>query len=368
MRVNVQEKLIAYLALISGLLISIVAEYYSIVGLTAIFPTAVASVVVMGISFGIGKLVATVWLKQNWDIAPRFIKIYLSAAISILMFITAMGIFGFLSKAHLDQSVPTGEVAAKIAIIDEKIKVEKENIDSARKALSQMNEAVDQRLSRSNNESGAERAVQIRRAQATERNKLQQEIQVAQKKITQLNEERAPIASQLRKVEAEVGPIKYIAAFVYGQTDQTILEKAVTWVIIIIIVVFDPLAVVLLLSSQISFQHLRDKKEKESVVAVVEEKHDSQFPELHHDAPVPAVDTTIKEFIPQENVIITPSEDVIITPSEEVTVNNTVEEIVPNIPKEPKVDWASIPEEQEYITVDGQHMSVRAAKSLFNKT
>lgn len=257
MKPTLNEKLIAYLALVSGLSISAVAVYYSVIGLTAIFAAAAIPIIIMGVVLEVSKLVATVWLKQNWDSSPKLIRTYLVTSVVVLMFITSMGIFGFLSKAHLDQSVPTGDVADKVALIDEKIKTQRENIDVARKALKQMDESVDQILARSNDERGAERAAQLRRQQARERSVLQQEISNAQRSIATLNDERGPIAKDLRKVEAEVGPIKYIAAFFYGETDQTVLEKAVTWVIIIIVIVFDPLAVVLLLAAQTSFQQFR---------------------------------------------------------------------------------------------------------------
>jgi len=259
MPINFHERFIAYLALISGLLISVVAEYYSIVGFTAIFSAAVIPVIIMGIVLGLGKITATVWLKQNWNIAPWSLRIYLLSAIAVLMLVTSLGIFGFLSKAHSDQSLVSGDALAKLAIYDEKIKTEKENIDVARKALKQLDEAVDQVMGRSTDERGADKASQIRRAQQRERAALQRDIVNAQNNISKLNEERAPIAAEVRQVEAEVGPIKYIAAFVYGETDKTILEKAVTWVIIILIIVFDPLAVILLLASQISFQNFRDR-------------------------------------------------------------------------------------------------------------
>jgi hypothetical protein len=243
------------------LFLSLVAEYYSILGLTSIFSAAVIPVVIMGIALGLGKITATLWLKQNWLIAPWSMRIYLFTAIVVLMIVTSMGIFGFLSKAHSDQSLVSGDVLAKISIYDEKIKTEKENIETNRKALKQMDEAVDQVMGRSSSETGADKAVAIRRSQQKERGRLQQDIAQSQQTISALNEQRAPIAAEVRKVEAEVGPIKYIAAFVYGETDQTILEKAVTWVIIILIVVFDPLAVILLLSSQISFQNFRERED-----------------------------------------------------------------------------------------------------------
>ena len=259
MKATFSEKTIAYLALLSGLTLSAVAEYYSILGLTAIFSAAVIPIVIMGIALGVGKVTATVWLKQNWKISPFSIKFYLFIAIMVLMAITSMGTFGFLSKAHSDQSLVSGDVQSKLAIYDEKIKTERENIETDRKALAQMDAGVDQVMSRSNDQNGADRAVSLRRSQTKERQRLLEEISNSQKTITHLNEERAPIAAENRKVEAEVGPIKYIAAFVYGATDQTVLERAVTWVIILIIVVFDPLALILLLASQSSFQNFRNR-------------------------------------------------------------------------------------------------------------
>ncbi len=268
MNLSFSEKFIAYLALVSGLTISVVAEYYSILGLTTIFPAAVIPVVIMGIVLGIGKITATLWLKQNWDIAPWSLRVYLSTAIIILMLITSMGIFGLLSKAHSDQSLVSGDVLAKIAIYNEKIKTAKENIEADRKQLKQMDEAVDQVMARSTTEEGASRSNAIRKAQARDRSALAKNIEANQKLIATLNDEAAPLRAEIRKVEAEVGPLKYIATFVYGETDNTILEKAVTWVIIIIVFVFDPLAVILLLASQISFQNFRNRID----VAPIEEK------------------------------------------------------------------------------------------------
>ena len=130
-----------------------------------------------------------------------------------------------------------------------------------------MDEAVDQVMGRSQDEKGADKAVALRRGQAKERTRLLSDIAAEQKTISKLSEERAPIAAEVRKVEAEVGPIKYIAAFIYGDNpDANVLEKAVTWVIIIIVSVFDPLAVILLLASQYSFQWFRKAREDEELV------------------------------------------------------------------------------------------------------
>jgi hypothetical protein len=262
MKPSFNDKLIAYLVLFSGLAISGVAEYYSIMGLMAIYPAALIPIVIMGVVLGIGKISGTVWLKQNWEWSPFFLKAYVLPAIVVLMLITSLGVFGFLSKAHSDQSLVSGDVLSKIAVYDEKIKVAKENIDANRKALKQMDESVDQVMGRSQDEKGADKAVALRKGQAKERTRLLSEITAEQKAIAQLSEERAPIAAEVRKVEAEVGPIKYIAHLLYGENpDANILEKAVIWVTVLIVIVLDPLAVVLLLASQYSFQRFREYEE-----------------------------------------------------------------------------------------------------------
>lgn len=238
------------LTLATALIISISAAYYSILGLTAIFAAAFWPIVILGSSLEVGKIVSTLWLHKYWHRAELQYKIYLCSAVAILMLLTSMGVFGFLSKAHSDQSLVSGDVVARIAIYDEKIKQARDNIAMARGALQQMDAAVDQTLSRSTTEQGADKAAQLRRSQAGERTRLLREIDTEQKKIQALNNERAPIAAEVRKVEAEVGPIKYIAALIYGDNaDANLLEKAVRWVIILIVIVFDPLALTLLLAA-----------------------------------------------------------------------------------------------------------------------
>ena len=244
-----------YVLLAVAVTISLVAAYYSIMGLTAIFAAAVVPIIIMGGALELGKVVATVWLHNNWRRVPVLFKAYLVPAVAFLMFLTSMGIFGFLSKAHTDQALVSGDVGAKIAIYDEKIKTARDNIETNRRALTQMDAAVDQTMSRSTDERGAERAVQIRRSQQAERGRLLREIEAEQKKISALNEEAAPIRAEVRKVEAEVGPIKYIAAMVYGdQIDTNLLEKAVRWVIILIVIVFDPFALCLILAANKQFE------------------------------------------------------------------------------------------------------------------
>ena len=254
--------ILATLLLLSGLSISGVAIYYSVMGLMAIFSAAAGPIMIMGITLEIGKLVIASWVKAQWERAPALMRWYAVAAVTILMLITSLGIFGFLSKAHSDQTLVSGDVQAKIAIYDEKIKTARENIEADRKQLRQMDEAVDQIMARSDSEKGAEKAATIRRSQQRDRNLLVKDIETNQVIISQLNDQSAPVRAENRKVEAEVGPIKYIAAFVYGSNpDSSILERAVTWVIILIVIVFDPLAVVMLLAAQMTFAWIREDKQ-----------------------------------------------------------------------------------------------------------
>ena len=183
MKINLSDKIIAWLALLSGLTISAVAIWYSVAGLVSIFAAAAIPIIVMGVVLEISKLIATVWLKINWDRAPIYIRSYLIGAIAILMVITSMGIFGFLSKAHSDQTLVSGDVQSKIAIYDEKIKTERENIEAGRKALKQMDATIDETIARSKTDQGAVNANAMRQRQAKERAQINSDITKSQKAI-----------------------------------------------------------------------------------------------------------------------------------------------------------------------------------------
>jgi hypothetical protein len=321
--------LLAWLLLLTGLIISAVAIYYSVIGLAAIFAAATIPIYIMGGSLEVAKLVCASWLKENWSRTPMLMKTYMVVAVFVLMAITSMGIFGFLSKAHSDQSLVSGDVTSKIAIYDEKIKTARENIDANRKALKQMDEAVDQVMGRSTTETGADKSVALRRSQQKERGRLLAEIETYQKTVSVLTEERAPIAAEVRKVEAEVGPIKYIAAFVYGDNpDANILEKSVTWVIIIIVSVFDPLAVIMLLAAQMTFGWLRDEKKK---IAPNYEPDDG-----------PLTKEQIEEI--RQSIVIT---------SPEMKIDAVVE----FVPATPKVEEESILERHPYLAKPFNHFT-----------
>jgi len=291
-----------YFMMLVAVTISAIAAWYSVEGLTAIFAAAVIPVIIMGGALEAGKILATVWLHNNWRRISWAYKSYLIPAIIFLMILTSMGIFGFLSKAHSDQSLVTGDATSKVAIYDEKIRTAKDNIEANRKALRQMDEAVDQVMGRSADEKGADKAVAIRRGQAKERARLQTEITAEQTKIAALSEERAPFAAEVRKVEADVGPIKYIAALIYGDNpDTTVLERAVRWVIMLIVVVFDPLALCLILASNKQLEWVREDREKLLDPKPAYEPDDGPLT----DQQVAAIQETAAEQLPTGQVVVT---------------------------------------------------------------
>jgi len=254
-------------------LISGVSAFYSVTGLINIFSAASWSVMVMGGALELGKVTAVVWLHKYWNRAGWQLKVYLVPAVIILMLITAMGTYGYLAKAHSDQALVSGDVTAKVAVYDTKIQTAKENITEDRKSLQQLDTAVDQVMGRSTDVNGAEKSASIRKSQAKERARLSKEIELNQTSISQLNEQAGPIRAQIRKVEADVGPIKYIAALIYGDNPSAdLLERAVRWVIILIVFVFDPLALTLVIAATTTYGWMDEDEKAEKTIEATAEK------------------------------------------------------------------------------------------------
>ena len=159
---------LAIITLLSGLMLSCTSAFYSVSGLIAIFPSSPIPIIIMGGSLEIAKLVATAWVKQHWTNSPFMLRGYLIISIIVLMIITSIGCFGYLSKAHADQALASGDVQAKIAVYDQKIQTSKDNIDADRKALKQLDDSVDQVMGRTTDSKGASKAVSLRRTQRDE--------------------------------------------------------------------------------------------------------------------------------------------------------------------------------------------------------
>ena len=245
------------LTFLSALSISIIAAGYSIIGLATLFAGAAVPIIAMGSALEIGKLVAASWLYQNWrSDVPKLLKAYLFTAIIVLIFITSMGIFGFLSKAHLDQVQPTSGNTIKIKTIDNQIVRQQNIIDRSEKTLTQLDKSIEVFL----NNDFASRGLKERQKQEEERNQLNTAIKSASDEIAKLSNEKATLQLAQDKIEAEVGPIKYIAELIYGKDAQSHFDEAVRIVILILIFVFDPLAVLLLIAANISLKQWRMKK------------------------------------------------------------------------------------------------------------
>ena len=245
-----------FLMFFCALALSASAAWYSIIGLTAIFAAAKIPIIIMGATLEVSKLVVASWLYRNWKEIPFLTKTYLTGALLVLMFLTSMGIFGFLSKSHADQSMNSGDVIAQIEMLEQKIQIEQSKIDSAKTTLTQLDAQVNEMIGRSTSTSAINRSITIRKQQDKERSVLIQSIEESQSRINELREELIPYKTQNRQLEAEVGPIKYIAALIYGENpDENLLEKAIRWVILLIVGVFDPLAVVMLIAANWSMRH-----------------------------------------------------------------------------------------------------------------
>ena len=242
--------ILGVLTLFTALAISAVAAYYSIIGLIAIFSAAVIPIAVMGVVLELGKLVTASWLYHYWKRVPRLLKTYLISAVVILMFITSMGIFGFLSKAHIEQITITSDKSLEISSVQSEIERHKKDIFRAEQSL----ELLDNALKKYTDLGAVTKGLNARKDQGVERNELNESIQSATNKIATLTEKQFVLKKEQLQIQSEVGPIRYIAELIYGESTQSVLEDAVRWVIIIIVFVFDPLAVLLLISANITLK------------------------------------------------------------------------------------------------------------------
>ena len=211
------------IVLICALAISSIAAWYSIIGLIAIFAASPLPIALMGASLEAGKLVAASWLYKNWKEAPRFLKYYLTFAVVILMFITSLGIFGFLSKAHIESNIDMGEVSVQLKTLQRQEKITEERIEFLLKKAGEDSDKISRRTA--------------------------DQIQQAQDELIAIQKEKLPLEKQENALMAEIGPLKYIAELIYGKDAESHFDSAVRFVIILLVFVFDPLAVLLVIAA-----------------------------------------------------------------------------------------------------------------------
>ena len=260
----------AYFTLLVAISIAAVAAWYSIIGLMAIFAAAAIPIAIMGGVLEVGKLVTASWLYNNWRRTPILLKSYLTISVVVLMFITSMGIFGFLSKAHLDQTIQIeGSNGILISNLERQISQQRRIITDGETLLKQLDDTVEV-LIEYDRIRGPEGALAVRKGQAEQRAEINSSIQSAVKELNALSEELLPLQKERVALEAEVGPLKYIAELIYADEAEDMLDEAVRGVIIIIIFVFDPLAVLLLIAANQSLAQERPTKIRKEVLDAYE--------------------------------------------------------------------------------------------------
>lgn len=256
---------ISILALAMGIILTCVGGYFSIVGLATIFSGAYWSVVIMAGVLEASKVVAASWIYRCWSIAPIMIRVYMSSAVIVLVMITSLGIFGYLSKAHIDQNLEGGNNEIVIREIERKISLEQSKITSSEKILLSLDREIET-LQKYDRIRGPDGAIAVRAQQNEDRNSLNQTIDTANQAITILREQLIPLKTKQLNLEAEVGPLKYVAEMIYERSTRDVLDNSVRWLTIILVSVFDPLAIVLILAGNIGLT------QKKHIIMMTEEE------------------------------------------------------------------------------------------------
>ena len=298
-----------FLTLLCALALSGIAAYYSIIGLAAIFTGAFWPIVFMGSVLEASKLVTTSWLYRNWKTCPFLLKTYLTTSVVILMLITSMGIFGFLSKAHIDSTLDAGANTVEVKILNAQEKITKERLEYL--------------LLRAKDPSTAS-------------NRLDKQIQDTQKELNEITKKKLPLLKESNKLIAEVGPIKYVGDMIYGVEDDNAIDKAVRLVIMLIMVVFDPLAVLLLIAANMN---MNMKQKEETIDTVVEVKQEPiKIVETPYDIPVFVEEP--KQDIPKtkEDTVSVPTENITrIEEPQPIIIDNVNGETIPPLGQSPGV-------------------------------
>jgi hypothetical protein len=265
----------------------------------------------MGGVLEVGKLVTATWLYHNWKKTPILLKSYLSIAVVVLIFITSMGIFGFLSKAHIDQTITVGDNSLEIAQIETRIDRQEKRVDDAELVISQLDDQI-QTLIEYDRIRGDEGSISTREKQKDERAELNSIIDSSMEEIATLNKEKLVLSKEQIELEAEVGPLKYIAELIYGDNAKDHFDEAVRWVILLLIFVFDPLAV-LLLRVKIDNENITNFTEVDSNDIETVQTPEAQTEEINTETEnktdeVETENTTIEEETSEVKMIVTEDE------------------------------------------------------------
>ena len=246
-----------FLTLLAALMLSLTSAYFSVFGLAAMFAAAKVAIIVMGGSLEFAKIVTAAWAHRYWASGnfSKFMRIYMLSALVVLMCITSMGIFGFLSAGHLETAAATNGIQSKIDYITQQIQSEQTTIDRSSKQLNLLDKSLDVYF----NNDKASAGLKARKSQEEERKELNQTVSTAQSKIDVFHSDLVPLQTTLSEQTEKIGPIKYVAELIFSDYKSNI-DSAVRIIILMIIFAFDPLAILLILASSISFKEHNDAK------------------------------------------------------------------------------------------------------------
>ena len=300
----------ALATLLAALMLSSTAAYFSVYGLIKLFQSAAIAVGIMGGSMEFGKIVASAWLHRNWknNKVSNLMRGYMLIGIIVLMIITSTGIFGFLAAGHLEATAPVDTIQVQIDSIQQQINTAKQESDTATNQLQMLDKSLDVFFKNDR----ATQGLNARKNQEAERKNLSETVNSSNKKISELNKELTPLKEQLLDTSEKIGPIKYVAQLFFDDYKSHI-DSAVQIVIMIIIFVFDPLAIILIIASSISFHDYFENKKiaPEKIRAImnldaddqpiegVEEKQINEVVDAEEKAPKETIDTNAP-FVPKE--------------------------------------------------------------------
>lgn len=234
-------KLLNYLALITSIVIAGIAAYFSVIGMATMFAGAYLGTVVMMTALEFGKLVTAAYLHLAWE-KMNYLKWYLLSSVAVLMLITSLGIFGYLSKANIETTLVGDSYSLEMSIIDKRIESKESQLQRLEDRVAGLDNIITTARPQDRN--------YIDRRQQDERKEIANDVDILIGDIVKLNEDKLPLQRLQLEQEAEIGPIKYVAEVIYGEEESVkYLDNAVRWVIYALIFVFDPLAVLLLVST-----------------------------------------------------------------------------------------------------------------------
>ena len=253
-------KFLNYLALATSLMMAGIAAYFSVIGMGIIFAGAYLSTIVMMSALEFGKIVTAAYLHLFWN-QLNYMKYYLALSVFVLMLITSLGIFGFLSKANIEQTLQGDSYTLEMSIIDKRIESKESQLQRLEDRVANLDNIIDTARPQDRN--------YIDRRQKDERIEIANGIDIIVDDIVKLNSEKLPFQRLQLEQEGEIGPIKYVAEMLYGQDDANkYIDNAVRYVIIAIIFVFDPLALLLLITATGLLASYKEPEQPRIVVRV----------------------------------------------------------------------------------------------------